>query len=392
MTARPPPAGPLGATGWLRPFGVLVALAPGCATEATLSREADGLHVRVAGLAEDGYRCAPELLARADAHLAFLRRAMERAEPVEAERRRAAAARTLEDLQAEIEGCRPLDTDQDGVGDPEDRCVLTPGSAQGCPDRDGDGIADLDDDCPDVPEDYDGVADRDGCLDDQDTDGDGVLDGEDACDQVPGPVDHRGCPHGDRDGDGITDPQDRCPDEPEDRDRFEDGDGCPDPDNDADSIADGDDLCPLDPETVNGVQDQDGCPDEKLKLVRVDAEKGKIELSQKVFFAVGRTRIQRRSFDLLDEVAQALRQNPGLRLLVEGHTDSQGAASTNLRLSQRRADAVRRYLVRQGIDPDRLTAIGFGEDKPIAHNRTRAGRERNRRVEFTILPSERESP
>ena len=121
-----------------------------------------------------------------------------------------------------------------------------------------------------------------------------------------------------------------------------------------------------------------------LKRVKVNRETKKIEISQKVFFATGKSKIRRRSFDLLNEVSEVLKSNRTMAVLVEGHTDSVGSSSSNLRLSQRRADAVRNYLIDRGIAPSRLTAIGFGEERPIESNRTKAGREVNRRVEFTI--------
>lgn len=363
-------------------------LGTGCATGATLRVQSEDLERRVAMAPEDAYRCAPAQLARADAEVVFMKDALRRADAVAAETHRASALQALADMGAELKACAPKDTDGDGFIDPNDRCVLVPGRLLGCPDADGDGIADLDDRCPRVPEDRDGQDDEDGCPDDQDTDGDGLLDSQDRCVQAVGPIDNQGCPYGDADGDGLVVPRDRCPDEPEDFDDYKDGDGCPDPDNDGDGIADADDLCPNEPETVNGQDDQDGCPDRKLELVKVDTQKGKIEIKQKVFFQLGKARIQQRSFELLNEVAEALQQNPKLKVLVEGHTDAQGSSASNMRLSQQRADAVRRYLIRRGVQPDRLTAIGFGEEKPIDTNATRAGRERNRRVEFTIVGRE----
>ncbi len=76
---------------------------------------------------------------------------------------------------------------------------------------------------------------------------------------------------------------------------------------------------------------------------------------------------------------------------IEGHTDSQGDDAFNLDLSQRRANSVRRYLVEQGITAERLEAVGYGETKPVDTNKTAAGRENNRRVEFTILETAEEA-
>ncbi|PID38907.1 MAG: hypothetical protein CSA65_01475 [Proteobacteria bacterium] len=251
-------------------------------------------------------------------------------------------------------------------------------------DRDGDGCLDPVDKCPDQPEDVDGFEDGD-CCPDPDNDKDGLRDQDDKCPNHPedkdGFEDKDGCPDPDNDGDGIPDTLDKCPNKPEDHDGFQDADGCPDDDNDKDKIPDIKDKCPNKPEDYDGDKDDDGCPD-KYKLVVVT--KKKIELKQKVFFATARTKILPRSFRLLDEVAKVLKDLPKLYVRVEGHTDSRGSARYNKRLSDGRAKSVRRYLIRKGVDASRLTAFGYGEDRPVASNRTREGRAMNRRVEFVI--------
>ncbi len=308
------------------------------------------------------------------------------------------------------------------------------------PDRDGDGILDYEDKCPDEPEDFDKFNDSDGCPD-PDNDKDGILDTDDKCPDDPEDEDQfedeDGCPDLDNDEDGIPDNKDQCPNEPEDIDKFEDGDGCPDPDNDKDNICDpwvvkehkedefdctgedqcpnkaetynnvddedgcpetdtdGDglldamDKCPTEPETFNGYQDEDGCPDQipAKKYAHIIVTENRIELKQKIFFRTGKAKIMRKSYGILDEVAQALKDNPNIRVRIEGHTDSRGSRRFNLKLSQRRAEAVRDYLIRKGIDPDRLEAKGYGPDRPIASNKTKRGRAKNRRVEFHILKS-----
>jgi outer membrane protein OmpA-like peptidoglycan-associated protein len=251
-------------------------------------------------------------------------------------------------------------------------------------DRDGDGCLDDVDKCPDEPEDKDGFQDDD-CCPDPDNDQDGITDVADICPNEPedkdGYQDADGCPDPDNDRDGIVDATDRCPNEPEDRDGFQDADGCPDADNDADRIADIVDMCPLQPEDYDGDNDTDGCPD-LYKLVVVTDKK--IELKQKVFFATAKSRILARSFPLLNEVAKVLKDRPKINVRIEGHTDSRGSDRYNMKLSDRRAKSVRRYLMQQGIGGERMVAQGYGESRPIASNRTRAGRAMNRRVEFFI--------
>ncbi len=295
---------------------------------------------------------------------------------------------------------RERDTDGDGILDDDDKCPDDPEDkdgfedADGCPDPDNDkdGIPDTSDACPDDAEDADGYADEDGCPD-PDNDQDGLLDAEDRCPDEPetknGFEDADGCPDvappGDRDKDGIVDDDDKCPDDPEDKDGFEDADGCPDPDNDQDGIPDASDSCPNEPETKNGVDDEDGCPDQKL----VRLTKGKIEILERVYFETNKDVIKRESFPVLDEVAQVLVATPALRKVrVEGHTDDVGKDAYNLELSQRRAHAVRRYLMDKGVEPQRLLAQGYGEAVPIADNKTEDGRAENRRVEFVILERE----
>ncbi|MGF1511166.1 MAG: OmpA family protein [Myxococcota bacterium] len=337
--------------------GAIVAflgLGLGCSTVPKMEAELDSVARQVERVRDgDGIRCAPVQMAVTDAEVAFARVELDQGNTLRAAQHRQQASRGLDRMQAAIEACPPPDIDGDGVPDREDECPELPGEIPllGCPDLDRDGIADLLDACREEPEDMDGYEDEDGCPEENDVDRDGVAGVADACPTVFGPAGNQGCPYGDQDGDGLTDAKDQCVDEPEDFDGFEDGDGCPD----------------------------------EGSMVRLDAAAGKIQIEQKVFFRRSRARISRRSYPLLDQVAQVLRENPSIEVLIEGHTDGTGSNSVNLRLSQARAEAVRRFLVRRGdIDPNRLTAIGFGEEKPIANNRTAAGRELNRRVEFTI--------
>ncbi|MGE6761436.1 Ig-like domain-containing protein [Corallococcus interemptor] len=254
----------------------------------------------------------------------------------------------------------------------------------GCldPDDDRDGIPDVSDTCPTEPETVNGYRDDDGCPDT-------VPEAKPATEGAPATGASTAAlalppPSSDTDGDGIPDAEDRCPTAAEDKDGFEDEDGCPDPDNDKDGIPDTADLCPLEAEVINGVKDDDGCPDKGASKVRLEGSR--IVILDKVYFATGKDVILARSFPLLSQVASVLRTHPELELVrVEGHTDSQGDDAKNLDLSQRRASTVRGWLVKNGIAPERLEAVGHGETKPVDSNDTAKGRENNRRVEFNVL-------
>ena len=178
----------------------------------------------------------------------------------------------------------------------------------------------------------------------------------------------------DRDGDQLLDADDRCPVDAEDRDDFEDADGCPEPDNDGDQLADTVDHCPLVAESMNGWNDDDGCPDEIL------AELAGIE------FERGSARITSASRPILDRTIDILTRAPALHVEISGHTSSDGDRDDNLALSRARAEAVAAYLVAHGVAADRLTAIGYGPDRPVADDRDHDGRRRNRRIEFRVVP------
>jgi outer membrane protein OmpA-like peptidoglycan-associated protein len=313
-------------------------------------------------------RCAPVELAMAESHNDFAEHALDEGDYPDA-RREADIAETHAQLAIEKS---PVPSCTEG-GAP----IASVGPVPG--DLDGDGIPDNVDQCPRIPEDRDGFQDDDGCPD-PDNDGDGITDQLDQCPNEPedrdGFRDDDGCPDPDNDGDGIADNVDQCPNEPEDKDGFEDADGCPDPDNDKDGVPDLADKCP----NEAGVP-PDGCP-RTYKLVVVTPTK--IELKQTVFFAPNRATIRSVSFALLGDVARAMKDNPKIKVEIQGHTDSQGNDGFNVRLSQKRAEAVRTYLIKQGITSDRMVAQGYGENIPIADNRTAGGRAQNRRVEFVI--------
>ena len=294
------------------------------------------------------------------------------------------------------DGCPDPDNDGDLIPDVRDKCPLkaedkdTFEDEDGCPepDNDKDGIPDLNDACPFKPETKNGFKDHDGCPDIPDQDGDGIADNVDKCPKEAEDVDkfqdEDGCPDPDNDNDEVPDQFDDCPMDAEDQDGFEDDDGCPDPDNDKDGVLDAQDKCPNEPETINGYKDDDGCPDKgKTHVIIKD---NKIIITQKVYFKTGKATIRKRSHGILGEVALVLKVNQRLKgVRIEGHTDSRGPDARNKGLSQRRAQAVMDFLVGKGVKPLRLFAIGYGEERPIATNRTRAGRGKNRRVEFVIL-------
>jgi outer membrane protein OmpA-like peptidoglycan-associated protein len=278
----------------------------------------------------------------------------------------------------------------DGIGAPDFRAILgiTGHWVSGGDwsfDYDADGFYGRIDECPDEEEDVDGFQDDDGCPD-YDNDGDGVPDDVDECPGTPegARVMIDGCVDNDFDGDGIPNSEDECPEDLEDKDGFEDKDGCPDLDNDDDGIPDTSDECPDEPENFNGFADEDGCPEDPNDKVTITNDK--LVITEQVYFETAKAKIRKESHDILNEVATVLKDNPQIELLrVEGHTDNRGSESYNQDLSQRRAESVRLYLIKQGVSDERLAAVGYGEAEPIADNETEEGRSKNRRVDFTIL-------
>jgi len=288
------------------------------------------------------------------------------------------------------------DRDGDGIKDDVDDCPDDPEDEDGFQDEDGcpeddndrDGIKDWDDSCPLNPEDKDNFEDEDGCPEGNknDRDGDGILDDVDQCPDDPEDFDEfedqDGCPDPDNDKDGILDVDDLCPNDPEDKDGFEDEDGCPDPDNDKDRILDNDDKCVNDPENYNGYEDDDGCPD-KGRVVVTDTN---IEILDKIYFEYDKAIIKKESYGILDAVGSTLQGNPDIQLVeIQGHTDNRGNDAYNLDLSNRRAAAVKKYLVDKGVDESRLTSQGYGETVPLDKHNNEKAYAKNRRVEFLIL-------
>ena len=252
-------------------------------------------------------------------------------------------------------------------------------------DTDGDGILNARDKCPKEAEDIDGFQDEDGCPD-LDNDGDGIADAKDKAPNMAedkdGFQDEDGIPDLDNDGDGIPDAKDKAPAEAEDKDGYQDEDGVPDLDNDGDGIPDAKDKCPDQPETVNGFEDADGCTDKKPEVVIV--KEAPIVL-EGVTFQTGSSTLTAGAKTVLDKVVKTLVDYPQMVLEVGGHTDNVGSRASNVKLSQKRADAVKTYLVSKGIAATRIQAKGYGPDKPIVPNTDAAGRNRNRRIEFMRL-------
>jgi outer membrane protein OmpA-like peptidoglycan-associated protein len=111
----------------------------------------------------------------------------------------------------------------------------------------------------------------------------------------------------------------------------------------------------------------------------------RIEITEKVQFAYNKAEILSASDDLLNDVATVMKQHPEVqKIRIEGHASSEGNDKYNKDLSDKRAKAVMEFLVKVGVAPDRMEAVGFGEERPIADNESEEGREKNRRVEFNI--------
>lgn len=241
----------------------------------------------------------------------------------------------------EVPPAPPTDTDGDGIPDAEDKCPTVPGVARynGCPvpDTDKDGIDDEHDKCPTVP----GVAKYNGCPV-PDTDGDGINDEEDKCPTVAGVARYNGCPVPDTDGDGVNDEEDKCP-------------------------------------TVPGTKENNGCP-----VVTKEMEQKMNYAAKRIFFITGSAKLSKKSDAALNEVIKILSDDKNVKLSIEGHTDNVGKAAYNKTLSEKRAASVKTYLVSHGVDESRLTSEGFGMEKPVASNKTAAGRAQNRRVELKL--------
>ena len=212
------------------------------------------------------------------------------------------------------------------------------------------------------------------------------MDEQDKCIDTPedkdGFEDTDGCPEPDNDVDGIFDTEDGCPNIPEDKDGFEDDDGCPDDDNDHDGVLDADDTCPTEPETLNGVNDRDGCPDEGLIVMHDD----RIVLEERVLFDTLRARVKSSAQPVLEAIVELWKQHPEwMKVRIEGHADIRGDAAANQALSERRAANVRANLIKLGLNPEVITAEGFGATRLVNTGTTEDDHRANRRVEFVVM-------
>jgi outer membrane protein OmpA-like peptidoglycan-associated protein len=320
---------------------------------------------------------------------------------------------TPANVRVNTDGC-PMDSDSDGIADYLDECSDTPAAAYGyidstgCPiDTDLDGVVDYMDECPNTVTEEREYVNASGCI--TDTDGDGIADYMDECSNTPaaayGSIDAHGCPL-DSDGDNVPDYLDQCPDTPKEAQGMIDQYGCPIDsdrdgvadymdecpntivaarnqvnekgcpiDTDGDGIYDYEDLCP----TIAGAKSNTGCPEikQQVRTILNKAMKG-------IQFENGKSTIKESSYGILNEVAKVFIENPNYIIEIQGHTDNVGNYQYNIDLSEKRAQAVRDYLIQHGVPAERMTAHGYGPDRPLTTNDTKEGRAVNRRVEFNI--------
>jgi OOP family OmpA-OmpF porin len=157
--------------------------------------------------------------------------------------------------------------------------------------------------------------------------------------------------------------------------------GCP-PDSDGDGILDPQDACPMVPGPADPDPTKNGCPKARV-------EKDQIVITERVEFETDSAKLLESSSGILIAVMNVLREHTEIgQVLVQGHTDNVGGPTYNKHLSEQRAKSVVKWLVNHGVDQRRLLDAGYGLERPIDSNKTAAGRQRNRRVEFHILESD----
>jgi len=339
----------------------------------------------------------------------------------------------------EYRGCP--DRDGDHIRDEEDDCPDVPGlpNLHGCPDKDGDGVTDLKDDCPEVAgvvelkgcpdKDADGITDsKDDCPEEKglanfngcpDRDSDGVMDRIDDCPDTKGLVQYNGCP--DTDGDNIMDKVDACPTEY----GIAELKGCPaaqlthfNIDTQVEKVTQGGGVYSygnnVDTKTAkfklegynadtvktvfvtapnlrgkNAYREADGffrfAKEAEVIILKEEEKQVMKKAFENLEFKSTSDIILSSSYTSLDELAQLMAVNPSWKLRISGHTDNVGNAASNMDLSKRRSESVKKYLVSKGIAADRFEVLYFGADKPIAPNDTEEGKARNRRVEMLLV-------
>jgi outer membrane protein OmpA-like peptidoglycan-associated protein len=285
-----------------------------------------------------------------------------------------------------------FDTDGDGLGDGDEvrKYMTSPLKA----DSDNDGLSDADEVMKYKTDPLKMDTDGDGLSDGEevnkyktdplkaDTDGDGLSDGDEVTKYKTDPL------KADTDGDGLTDGNEVLKYKTDPLKVDTDGDGLSDgdevnltktdplkPDTDGDGYTDGE-------EVKNKTNPLDPNDPKKPKPFAFKTEVGKAIVLEGIVFKTGSAVITDVSDAILSNAKKTLEDNPEINVQIQGFTDDVGSEKTNLRLSQKRADAVKAWLIRNGISSKRITAKGFGEANPIGDNSTPEGRQKNRRIEF----------
>jgi outer membrane protein OmpA-like peptidoglycan-associated protein len=208
-------------------------------------------------------------------------------------------------------------------------------------DNDGDGVVGSEDDCPNAS----GLVKYHGCPV-PDSDNDGINDENDKCPTAEGAIKYKGCPIPDTDKDGINDEADKCPTAK----GLSSYEGCPIPDTDKDGVNDEQDKCPSTP----GIMGNNGCADVQ-PLVN--------EISSQLKFESGKVNLSKKGYQGLDSLVVLMQNNTNIILVITGHTDNTGTLKINEKLSLQRAMVVSNYLVKKGVDKNRMSQKGFADTK-----------------------------
>ena len=230
-------------------------------------------------------------------------------------------------------------------------------------DNDGDGVVGSEDDCPNAS----GLVKYHGCPV-PDSDNDGINDENDKCPTAEGAIKYKGCPIPDTDKDGINDEADKCPTAK----GLSSYEGCPIPDTDKDGVNDEQDKCPNTP----GIMGNYGCADLQ-PIVN--------EITSQLKFESGKVKLSKKGYQGLDSLVVLMQNNTNITLVITGHTDNTGTLKINEKLSLQRAMVASNYLVKKGVDKNRMSQKGFADTKSIADNKTLKGRAQNRRVDIEVI-------